>query len=495
MKKTFALLLMLVLALGISVHAATLPTGYTEVEHVTSSGGAYFDSGLYATAETKIEAKFSYTKEGAYLYGASSSGNTKTLSACLKGSATANWRLINAVAAVQLSTGDVHTTVHDASGVSVDGVLVANDKTPAADTNTTGTFLIGNLRGNSGGASGSSYQFEGDIYSIKIYEGGVLVRNYVPCYRNSDNTVGLYDTVGGTFHASEGSGEFKLAAQQQEISINAAAGIAVNAVTGEVYCAKEPDLEHAMASTTKIMTALLSIENLDPDSRTLPAIASDQVGSGNTRIDLEIGEQLTVRDALYGLMLPSGNDAANLLGRTVAGSYEAFTEMMNEKAKEIGCEHTCFTTVSGTDAPGHYTTAAEYAMIANYAMQYELFRTIVSTTHYTIEAEPAYGVVQRDLENTNYLLPGLDLDGTVYSYEGVIGIKTGTTGDAGACLVTAAEKNGTELVTVVFGASGNTSSTNRFTESIKLLDRGFETAAAQPYTVVAEGNTITAFSL
>ena len=283
-------------------------------------------------------------------------------------------------------------------------------------------------------------------------------------------------------------------AQAAELDIDADAGIAINAVTGEIYYAKEPTLEHAMASTTKIMTALLSVENLDMNSRTLPAIASDQVGEGNTKIDLVIGEQLKVIDALHGLMLPSGNDAANLLGRTVAGSYEAFAEMMNEKAKEIGCEQTCFTTVSGTDAPGHYTTAADYAKIANYAMQYETFRKVVSTSHYTIEAEPEYNVVRRELANTNYLLPDLDLDGKVYTYEGVVGVKTGTTSNAGACLVTAAKKDGTDLITVVLGAPGNTKATNRFTESIKMLDKGFETAAAQPYTVTVEGDTLTAYN-
>lgn len=278
-----------------------------------------------------------------------------------------------------------------------------------------------------------------------------------------------------------------------DISLDAAAGISVNAVTGEVYCAKEPALEHAMASTTKIMTALLTIENVDLQSRTPAAIKSDLV-SGSL-MGLVEGEQLKVIDALYGLMLPSGNDAAMLLARTVGGSYEAFSEMMNAKAAELGCENTCFTTPSGLDAPGHYTTAADYAKIANYAMQYEAFRDIVSTTNYTVPAEPAYGVIEHVLANTNYLLPGMEHTPD-YTYDGVYGIKTGTTDAAKACIVAAAEKDGTELISLVFGAPygspKDVGEPNRFTEITKLLDKGFETAAVQPYTVTVEGSTLTA---
>ncbi len=291
--------------------------------------------------------------------------------------------------------------------------------------------------------------------------------------------------------------------QAAEPVLDADAAVIVNAVTGERYYELNPTLEHAMASTTKVMVAILSlelVENYDGPqelrSRTLPAIESDLPQSGDSVMDLVLGEQLTIYDAVRGLMLPSGNDAARLLARTFGkGSYNAFTEMMNLKAAELGCTQTCFTTQSGLDSVGHYTTAADYAKIVNYAMGNPRFRELVATANYIIEAEPEYGVVRHELENSNRLLPD-SLKLPDYSYEGVTGVKTGTTSNAGSCIMVSAEKDGTSLIISLLGAPIGTpkdeGEPNRYTEATKLLDYGFEVAAAQPYTVTAEGNTLTA---
>ncbi|MBQ1242013.1 MAG: hypothetical protein IIX99_02275, partial [Oscillospiraceae bacterium] len=311
MKKTFAFLLMLVLALGISVHAATLPAGFEELDYVSAAGNSYFDTELYATAATKIEAKFSYDKDGCYLYGASDNPSTvNTLSSLLKSEAEGNWRLMNGSVGLKFAHDTVYETVHDASGVTVNGTLNAFSATLSDTQKTPWTYVIGSCVNASGSPNSSAWKFSGDIYYIKISENGTLIRSFVPALRTSDSVAGLYDTVEGKFYVSEGTSDFIAPNAAPALVIDANAGIVRNAVTGEIYFAKKADLEHAMASTTKIMTALLSVEHLDLESRTLPAIASDQVGAGNTKIDLVIGEELKVKDALHGLMLPSGNDAA-----------------------------------------------------------------------------------------------------------------------------------------------------------------------------------------
>lgn len=287
--------------------------------------------------------------------------------------------------------------------------------------------------------------------------------------------------------------------QAAEPEIPSAAGIVVNADTGEVYFAKEPYLEHAMASTTKVVTGILAIENaenydgpVETRSRTLPAIETDLADSGDSKMDLVLGEELTIYDAVRGMMFPSGNDAARLLARTTGGgSYNAFAEMMNALAAKLNCKHSAFTTASGRDATGHYTCAADYAVLVNYAMSNPKFRELVAQPSYVIEEDPAHGVVRHELKNGNILMHGGD-DLIGEPYPGATGVKGGNTTNAKRCLTFTATRtiNGEEvnLVSIVLG---NATKADNWNSTRTLLDYGFERAAAEAYTVTAEGNKLT----
>lgn len=194
---------------------------------------------------------------------------------------------------------------------------------------------------------------------------------------------------------------------------------------------KNADGNLPMASTTKVLTAILIIDDCDLDETvTVPKQAEGTEGSS---VYLRAGEQLTVRDLLYGLMLRSGNDCAVTLALHHSGSVEAFARKMNEKAAMIGAEHSRFVNPHGLPDKRHYTTAQDLALISAYAMENEIFREIVSTKYY--EA--------RHWQNKNKML---------WEYEGAIGVKTGFTLNAGRCLVTSAERNGMKLVCVVLNS-------------------------------------------
>ncbi len=236
--------------------------------------------------------------------------------------------------------------------------------------------------------------------------------------------------------------------------ISAKAAVLVEATTGRIISAKNADVRLPMASTTKIMTALVAIENCDIS--TVVTVSSDAVGVEGSSIYLFEGEQLTLEDLLYALLLASANDAAAAIAIEVGGSIEGFAEMMNAKASELGLSDTHFTNPHGLDDPEHYTTAAELAKIASAAMQNEIFKTIVSTRKKTIPQNNGEGV--RLLVNHNKLLIG---------YEGCIGVKTGFTKQSGRCLVSAAERDGVELIAVTLSAPDD------WKDHKNMLDYGF----------------------
>ncbi|MGI6150615.1 MAG: D-alanyl-D-alanine carboxypeptidase family protein [Christensenellales bacterium] len=221
-----------------------------------------------------------------------------------------------------------------------------------------------------------------------------------------------------------------------------------------VLYSENGDKQLPMASTTKIMTALVAIEkgNLS-DIVTITAESSGVEGSS---IYLEVGETLTLEELLYGLMLHSGNDAAVAIAIHVGGSVAGFCEMMNQKARELGANNTNFVNPNGLPANGHYTTANDLAKIASAAMKNEQFRKIVGTTAITIPHDGRSW--DRALRNKNKLL---------YSYEGANGIKTGYTKASGRCLVGGAERNGMQLVSVVLNCS------DMYNDTIAILDYGF----------------------
>lgn len=222
-----------------------------------------------------------------------------------------------------------------------------------------------------------------------------------------------------------------------------------------VMYGKNEELRSAMASTTKIMTATIALENGNlQDEVTIDRKAA---GTGGSRLGLKRGDKITLNDLLYGLMLRSGNDAAVAIAEHIGGSVEGFAELMNQKATELGLKNTHFVTPHGLDSSEHYTTALELAKLTDYALRNEKFAKIVATksTTISINGNP------RQLFNTNELLGVLN---------GVIGVKTGFTNGAGRCLVTETKRGDTDIIVVVLGAD---TKKDRTKDSIKLIEYAF----------------------
>ena len=211
--------------------------------------------------------------------------------------------------------------------------------------------------------------------------------------------------------------------------ISAQAAVVLEADSGQTIWEKNPDEPMLIASTTKIMTALVVLERCDLEAEV--TVDAAWTGIEGSSMYLEPGQKLTVRDLLYGLMLASGNDAAVALACVTAGSVEAFAALMNEKAAALGCANTHFANANGLDDPEHYASARDLALITREALKYDDFRQIVSTTAKTV-GENTY-------TNHNRLLR---------ECEGVFGVKTGYTMAAGRTLVTCCEREGLTLICV-----------------------------------------------
>ena len=265
-----------------------------------------------------------------------------------------------------------------------------------------------------------------------------------------------------------------------EITINAKSALLIDLDTEQILYEQDANETRYPASITKIMTCLLTLEaigrgELSMDTVvTIPPEALADVTDDSSTAGLLAGEEVTVNDLLYCLMLASANEAANALAITVAGDIPTFVERMNQRAEELGMTGTHFVNPHGLHDDDHYTTAWDIYRMAKEAMTHAPFREIVSTGRYDTAAtnmsEP------RQLYNTNGLLARYKYPGYVYS--GTIGIKTGSTGQAGYCLCAAAKKKGHTLVSVVLGADNPTDKwgnpiRNQFIESRKLLDWGF----------------------
>lgn len=218
--------------------------------------------------------------------------------------------------------------------------------------------------------------------------------------------------------------------------INAArCAIVIDSESGNVLYSKNADEKRGMASTTKIMTALVAIENCDPETEFL--MPKEAVGVEGSSVYLKEGEPLTLRELLYCLMLESGNDAAAAIAICVGGSTEAFAQMMNDRAAEMGLVNTHFANPHGLSDESHRTTARELAIITAEAMKYPLFCEICSAKTMRVRYDGTEN--GRSLVNHNKLL---------FSYSGAIGVKTGYTRLDGKCLVSAAERNGMRLIVV-----------------------------------------------
>lgn len=249
---------------------------------------------------------------------------------------------------------------------------------------------------------------------------------------------------------------------------DAKSAVLIDADTGKVLYAKNECARSAIASTTKIMTALIVLENT-PLSRefTVPAEACGIEGSS---MGLRAGETLSVRTLLYGLMLQSGNDAALALALCAAGETETFVARMNEKARALGLGQTHFANPHGLDDPENYSTALDLARLAAHALKNDEFLRIVSTSEITLEG--------RTMKNHNRLLRTLD---------GAIGVKTGYTKSAGRILVSAAQRGGRRLIAVTL-CDGND-----WRDHARLYDEGF--AAYAQKRVLARGQTVAEVAL
>jgi D-alanyl-D-alanine carboxypeptidase len=216
-----------------------------------------------------------------------------------------------------------------------------------------------------------------------------------------------------------------------------------------------------MASTTKIMTALVALESGDVQ-RTVQ-VSAEAIGIEGSSVYLYKDEKLTLEDLLYAMMLESANDAAAAIAIEVGGSIDEFADMMNKKADELGLKNTHFENPHGLDCDSHYTTARELAKIAHEAMKNESFRSIVSTFKKTIPLNESEGV--RLLINHNKMLKG---------YDGAVGIKTGFTKKSGRCLVSAAERDGVKFICVTLNAPDD------WRDHTALLNYGFSLYEGRP---------------
>ena len=269
---------------------------------------------------------------------------------------------------------------------------------------------------------------------------------------------------------------FALPASAAEDLTSARAYVLYCVNSGEILLSRSADERLPMASTTKIMTALITLEAAVKDNKTV-AFTYEMTAEGSSMY-LQIGEKLTLRDLAVGMLMQSGNDAANAAATALAGSSEAFADMMNEKAKELGMNSSHFVTPSGLDADGHYSTARDMAVLMAAAMNNGDFRDITGKTEYTVTfTEPEGKSVT--YPNHNKLLR---------LYDSCTGGKTGYTDLAGRCLVTCAERDGLQLIAVTLDDGDD------WNDHIQLYDYGFDnymlyTADARTYTVPVVGGT------
>ena len=249
----------------------------------------------------------------------------------------------------------------------------------------------------------------------------------------------------------------------------------MDAGSHRILYSKNTDKKVPMASTTKIMTCILALENC-PDLDVMVTVGDDVETKGST-MGIVRREELSMRSLLYGMMLVSGNDAAKAIAEYISGSESAFAELMNQKAASLGMTGTHFIKPNGLHEEDHYSTAYDMALLTRYAMQNEEFCKIVSTPYYEVPPtnKDSDGY---QLGNSNKLLYTKP-DEESFEYEYATGVKTGDTDQAGRCLVASAEKDGVKLIAVLFGdPQGSAGRNPRFTNSAKLFDWGFENYAA-----------------
>ena len=238
--------------------------------------------------------------------------------------------------------------------------------------------------------------------------------------------------------------------------INSRAAIVLDRNSKFILYGKNENEKRKMASTTKIITAIVVIENANLEE--IATVSPKAAGTGGSRLGLHTNDKISIINLLYGLLLCSGNDAAVALAEFTSGSVENFSILMNNKATELGLTSTHFVTPHGLDNDEHYTTAYELALLTDYALKNKTFSNIVGTKSHTIQINNSY----KTLSNTNELLG---------NFEGVYGVKTGFTNGANRCLVTAVKRNNLDLICIVLGAD---TKKDRTQDSIKLIEYAYK---------------------
>jgi D-alanyl-D-alanine carboxypeptidase (penicillin-binding protein 5/6) len=242
-------------------------------------------------------------------------------------------------------------------------------------------------------------------------------------------------------------------------SLYAKEAILIDGDSGRVLYEKDAYTRHAMASTTKIMTAIYVIENCDLNE--IATVSANAAGQPKVHLGAQEGEQYKVQDLLFALMLESYNDCAVVLAEHVSGSVAQFCSAMTQKAKELGCEDTSFETPNGLDADAHYTTPYDLAQITKYALENETFSDIVKTREYSFSEVSG----KRSVTVSNK-------DSFLGQYEGAIGVKTGYTSKAGYCFVGAVKHDGKYLISVVLASGWPPHKTYKWQDTIALMKYG-----------------------
>lgn len=258
---------------------------------------------------------------------------------------------------------------------------------------------------------------------------------------------------------------------ENDFQIYSSGSVLIDAKTGKILIQKDMNKKLYPASTTKILTAILAIENLNLDSKlTASRSAVMAIPSGYSNAGIKAGESLSVSDLLEMFLIHSANEVGYIFAEEISGNIDNFANLMNKKASELGCTNTHFTNPSGIHDVNHYSTAYDMALIAKYCMQNETFRNIVNKKSCKFSATDLYPE-ERYFKNTNSLLDSSNR----YYYEYAIGIKTGFTTQAKNCLIAGAKKDGIELIAVMLGAEATENGqSGRYVDAKNLFDYGFE---------------------
>lgn len=267
------------------------------------------------------------------------------------------------------------------------------------------------------------------------------------------------------------------------LNLYSEAAILIDSKTGSVLYSKNANTKMYPASTTKILTAIIAIENCNlNDIVTVHKSAISTIPAGYSSAYLSEGEKLTVNDLLTVLLVHSANDAGNVLAEYISGSVQEFANLMNKKALEIGCQNTHFTNPSGIHDDDHYTTAYDLSLIAKYCMRNSTFRNFVSSKSCTINSTNKFDI--RKYSNTNDLIN----PSSKYYLKECIGIKTGYTSEAKNCLISACSKDELELICVVLGANQTENGDSaRYIDSKTLFNYGYSNFSIKTF---AEKNTV-----